>query len=311
VTAGGGAKVRADSNVTRLRSGIVLMIGSGLVFSLLDTGAKYLTADHHVMQVVWGRYFFSLLLLPLIVGRVSVLTVMRTERLFLQVIRSLLLLAATVFFFAAIHFMPLADATAIAFVSPLLLTVMSIPLLGERVGGRRWMAVFVGLIGAMIIIRPGFGHGSWVMLLPLATALAYSLYQITTRMLTTTDSTATIFLYTGVVGAAIMTIAVPFFWTPPDFGGWLLMVAIGLFGGLGHFLIIKAFLNAPASALAPFSFVVIIWTSINGYVVFGDIPDLPTVIGAAIIVASGIFIFYRESSAGRNQDDVAAEESHE
>ncbi len=259
----------AEEAAGSLQIGILFMLASGVAFALLDTGAKYLTADHHVLQVVWGRYFFSLALLPLIVGRVNLRRVARTGNLTLQIVRSLLLLAATAFFFTAIHFIPLADATAISFVAPLLLTMLSIPLLGETVGRRRWTAVIVGLIGALIIIRPGFRMAGWAAMLPLCSALAYTLYLITTRMLCAIDPPATIFLYTGVVGTLVVTAVVPFFWT------------------------------APTSALSPFAFVVIIWTTITGYLVFGDVPDAPTILGAAIIIASSVFVFYRESVARR------------
>jgi len=291
-----GAPARSSGS---LRTGILFVLAAGFTFAILDTAAKYLTGELHVMQVVWGRYVFSLAMLPLIVGRLNPIPIARTRNLKLQVVRSLLLLAATIFFFTAIHFMPLADATAIAFVSPLLLTVLSIPLLGERVGLRRWAAVAVGLAGALIIIRPGLGVTSWAALLPLATAFTYTLYQIGTRKLTQIDATATIFLYTGVVGALVMSAVVPFFWSTPSLSAWLLMATTGLLGGLGHYLIIQAFARTQASALAPFSFVAIIWTTCSGYLVFGDLPDAATISGAAIIIASGIFVFYRESVAGR------------
>ena len=282
-----------------LRTGILLMIASGFIFTLLDTGAKYLTTELHVLQVVWGRYFFSLALLPLIIGRVNPLRIARTGRLGLQIVRSLLLLAATFFFFTGIRFIPLADATAISFVSPLLLTILSVPMLGEKVGPRRWVAVIIGLVGALIVIRPGLGVAHWATIFPLLTALAYTFYQITTRMLTATDHTSTIFLYTGIVGTLIMTFVVPFFWTPPTFTGWLLLIALGLLGGGGHYLVILAFLRAPASALSPFSFIAIIWTVCAGYLVFADVPDLPTIAGAGVIIASGVFVFYREGAARR------------
>lgn len=282
-----------------LRTGILFVLASGFTFAMLDTAAKYLSGELHVMQVVWGRYVFSLALLPWVVGRLNPVSIARTGNLKLQIVRSLLLLAATIFFFTAIRFMPLADATAIAFVSPLLLTVLSIPLLGERVGLRRWAAVAVGLAGTLIIIRPGLGVASWATLLPLATAITYSLYQIGTRKLTQIDATATIFLYTGVVGALVMSAVVPFFWSTPSLSAWLLMATTGLLGGLGHYLIIQAFVRAPASALAPFSFFSIIWTTCSGYLVFGDLPDAATISGVAIIIASGIFVFYRETVTGR------------
>ncbi len=283
-----------DNTAGSLQTGIVFMLASGVLFALLDTGAKYLTADHHVFQVVWGRYFFSMALLPLIVGRVSPMRVARTNHLALQIVRSLLLLAATAFFFTALRFIPLADATAISFVSPLLLTMLAIPLLGETVGRRRWTAVIIGLIGALIVIRPGFGMAGWATLLPLASALAYTFYQIATRKLCAVDPPVTIFLYTGIVGTVVMSAVVPFFWTWPTLGGWLVMIALGLLGGGGHYLVIQAFRRAPASALSPFTFAVILWTTTTGYLVFGDAPDAPTMLGAAVIVASGVYVFYRE-----------------
>ncbi len=283
-----------DSTAGSLQTGILLMLASGVVFALLDTGAKYLTDELPVLQVVWGRYFFSMALLPLIVGRVNPMRVARTKHLALQIVRSLLLLAATAFFFTALRFIPLADATAISFVSPLLLTMLAIPLLGETVGRRRWTAVIIGLIGALIVIRPGFGMAGWATLLPLASALAYTFYLIATRKLCAIDPPVTIFLYTGIVGTLVMTAVVPFFWTWPTLGGWLLMIALGVLGGGGHYLVIQAFRRAPASALSPFTFVVIIWTTLTGYLVFGDVPDAPTIAGAAVIVASGVYVFYRE-----------------
>ncbi len=283
-----------DSTAGSLQTGILLMLASGVVFALLDTGAKYLTDELPVLQVVWGRYFFSMALLPLIVGRVNPMRVARTKHLTLQIVRSLLLLAATAFFFTAIHFIPLADATAISFVAPLLLTMLAIPLLGETVGRRRWSAVIIGLIGALIVIRPGFGMAGWASMLPLASALAYTFYLIATRKLCAIDPPVTIFLYTGIVGTLVMTAVVPFFWTWPTLGGWLLMIALGVLGGGGHYLVIQAFRRAPASALSPFTFVVIIWTTLTGYLVFGDVPDVPTIAGAVVIVASGVYVFYRE-----------------
>lgn len=297
--AAAGAVDAGAAGATALRTGILFMLATGVLFALLDTGAKYLTTELHVLQIVWGRYLFSLALLPLIIGRVNPAHIARTRRLGLQVVRALLLLASTSFFFTAIYFIPLADATAISFISPLLLTVLAIPLLGERVGPRRWAAVVIGLIGALIIIRPGFGEAGWGTVLALLTALAYTLYQIATRMLTATDPPATIFFYTGIVGTLVMIVVVPFFWTPPGAAGWLVLVAIGLFGGAGHYLLIQAFVRAPASALSPFSFITIIWTALGGYLVFADVPDLPTVAGAAIIIASGVFVFYRECVAAR------------
>jgi drug/metabolite transporter (DMT)-like permease len=211
-----------------------------------------------------------------------------------------LLLGATISFFTAIHFIPLADATAISFVAPLLLTALSIPLLGEKVGSRRWSAVAVGFLGALIVIRPGLGATHWAATMALLSAVTFSLYQIATRKLSTVDAPITTFLYTGAVGTLVMTIVVPFVWRWPTAEGWAIMACLGVLGGFGHFLLIQAFRRAPAATLAPFNFATILWTGLLGYIVFGDVPDLATIVGTSVIIASGIYVFHRESVAGRN-----------
>ena len=157
------------------RGGILLVIVSGILFAGLDTGAKYLTALYPVLQIAWGRYLFQLVLLPFILGRVRPRNMVRTRRPVLQVVRALLLMGATLTFFIAISYIPIADAAAIGAVSPLMVTALAIPLLGEKVGMRRWTAVVIGLLGALIIIRPGFGPAHWATVMPLVTALCYAL----------------------------------------------------------------------------------------------------------------------------------------
>ena len=147
----------------------------------------------------------------------------------------------------------------------------------------------------LVIIRPGLGVVHWAALIALAMAAGNALYQLATRMLAGVDSAQTTIFYTGIVGAIAFSLFVPFFWTAPSLGGWLAMMALGVFGGLGHYLLIQAFTLAPASLLAPYSYTAIVWVTITGYLVFGDFPDGWTVLGAAIIIASGIYVFYREA----------------
>lgn len=302
----GGAA--AETWTATLRTGIVLILATGLFFSLLDTIAKYLAADYPVIQVVWARYLFQMLMVPFMLGGVNVVHVLRTNNLLLQIVRSLFLLGATAFFFTALRFLPLADATAIGFVAPLFLTALSIPMLGERVGLRRWSAVIAGFIGALVIIRPGLGVAHWAVVLPLATALCFSLYQITTRLLVTVDPPRTTFVYTGLVGTLVMTAVVPFVWRPPSAAAWGLMVCAGLLGGVGHYCLIKAYQRTAASVLAPFTFSTMVWVTLLGLVVFGDFPDGPTLVGALIIIASGVYVFYREGVVKRRtrERDTAA-----
>ncbi len=282
-----------------VRAGIMLALVVGIIFTSLDAANKHLTASYAVVQVVWARYFFQMLLVPLIVGRVGVRSVARSKRPLLQVVRSLFLVCASGAMVTALHFIPMAEASIIAKTGPLIVTALAIPLLGERVGARRWTAVAVGFIGVLIIIRPGFGTAHWAMFLPLFSTTCFALYQITTRKLAAVDPPITTFLYSGVVGAVVLTAIVPFFWTAPDTAGWALMAGVGLSSGFGHYLLIHAYRRAQASVLAPFSYVSIIWATVFGYLVFGDFPGDTTFIGAAIIVASGGFVFYRESVVKR------------
>lgn len=278
--------------------GILFMVTAGLSFVLMDATAKHLSQTYPVVQVVWARYLFHMLTLPLFLGGVRWAAVARTRRPGLQIARSVLLLASTFFFFLAVAFIPLATATSIGFVGPLLVTALSVPLLGETVGPRRWAAVIVGFAGVLIIIRPGpgmFGGGAhWAMLLPLLVAVCFALYQISTRVLSRFDSWTTTLFYSASVGLVVMTALVPFHWRTPDLEGWAWMALLGAIGGFGHSMMIKAFAAAPASTLAPFTYLQLVWSTLIGWLAFGDFPDGWTLIGASIVAASGLYVLYRE-----------------
>jgi drug/metabolite transporter (DMT)-like permease len=279
--------------------GILLMLAAGFLFSCMDATAKHLTQTYPVFEVSWGRYLFHLLTLPLFLGGQRFTGALRSARPGLQLVRSGLLLGATIFFFLAVQHIPLAEATAIGFVSPLLLTALSVPLLSEKVGIRRWVAVLIGLASVLIIIRPGFAAMHWAALLPLATAACFSLYQIATRILSRSDSAATTYVYSAVVGMVATSIIAPFEWVSPDLAGWIGLALLGLIGGLSHFLMIRDFSQAPASLLAPFAYAQLIWATIIGLLWFGDFPDFWTLLGAALITASGIYVVYRERVVAR------------
>lgn len=284
----------APANAVR---GILLMLGTMFVFVMIDAVAKYLTLSLPVMQVVWARNFFALLFtLALMRGR-GVAMVAATRRPALQLIRSALQFASTAMFFTALYYIPLADAISISFVSPLVLTALSAPLLGEQVGPRRWAAVAAGFLGVLVIIRPGFGQTHWAMLLPLAVAFSSALYNAATRRLAGEEHPMTTLWYTTLVGSVLTTALMPFVWTAPGAGDWLLMVLLGAIGSLAHFLLIKAFSHAPASTLAPFNYSQMIWSIPVGYLVFDNLPDLYSLLGAAIIAASGVYAIYRERRA--------------
>lgn len=290
--------MNASTATAQLR-GIALYLAAILNFSCLDTLAKYMTRDYHVMQIAWGRYVFSAVFLLLLVPRYGLLKPLRSARPWFQIMRAFLLAVVSLMFFVSVSFLPLADVTAIGFVAPLILTALAHFFLEEKVGVRRWAAIFVGFCGVLVIIRPGVGVMHWAALIVLAMAASNAVYQLATRMLAGVDSAQTTIFYTGIVGAIAFSLFVPFFWASPSLGGWLAMMALGVFGGFGHYLLIQAFTLAPASLLAPYSYTAIVWVTITGYLVFGDFPDGWTVLGAAIIIVSGIYVFYREAHLRR------------
>ena len=274
--------------------GILLMLGTMFVFVVIDAVAKYLTASLPVMQVVWARNVFALGFSLLMLRGRGATMLMATRRPGLQLARSALQFTSTAIFFTALYYIPLADAIAIGFGSPLILTALSVPMLGEKVGPRRWAAVTAGFLGVLVIIRPGFGQTHWAMLLPVAMAFSSATYNLVTRMLAGEEHPMTTLWYTTLIGSVLTSAIVPFVWVSPGLAGWALMVLLGVVGGLGHFLLIKAFSHAPASTLAPFNYSQMIWSIPIGYLVFNNLPDLFTLLGAVIIALSGIYTIYRE-----------------
>ena len=273
--------------------GILWMLVAGVCFVGMDALAKHLTQSYPVVQVVWARYVFHFLLLAVVLGpRLS--RTMQTRHLGLQCLRSLLLLGATGLFFTALSFIPLANATAIMFVAPLVVTALAMPLLGERVGPHRWAGVVVGFLGALIIIRPGTDTMDSAAMLAFGAASCYALYQIATRRLSATEAPMTTLAYTALIGVLATSALVPFVWLPPTPPHWLAMAGLGLLGGAGHFALIKAFQFAPAATVTPFGYSNLIWAVLFGYMIFGDLPDGWTVSGALVIASSGLYIVHRE-----------------
>jgi drug/metabolite transporter (DMT)-like permease len=283
----------APPGIVNVRRGIFWMLGTSIFFVSLDATAKYLTSSYPVAEIVWGRYLFHTLFALMWAGpRLPIMV--RRARFGMQVLRGLFLVVTTVLYFAAIATIPLADATSIMFLSPIVVTALSVPLLGEQVGIRRWIGVAVGFVGALIIVRPGVGVMQSAALICVVAAGINALYQITTRLLSRTDHPLTTNIFSPVVGVLAAAIGLPFAWVTPDLQGWLLMALAGLFGVVGHYCMIKAFESAPVAVVAPFAYVGLIWSTGYGYLLWGDLPDGWTLVGALIIVASGLYIFYRE-----------------
>jgi drug/metabolite transporter (DMT)-like permease len=271
-----------------------------MMFVSMNSIVKWLSAELPTEQIVWGRYFFHLTLIMVLFPR-RVPHLLETGRLGMQILRSGVVLGATLCAFFSLRYMPLAEMSSIGFVAPLLVTALSVVFLKEQVRWRRWAAVAAGFCGMLIIVRPGHAAFQWVALLPFAMACCYATYQILTRIIAGVADPLNSLFYTALVGTLVMSCAVPFFWVWPKPETWALLIATGLFGGLGHFAFIKAFERAPASVLAPFSYTELIWSVTAGYVIFGDFPDVWTFVGAGIIVTAGLYIFHREQIRGHGR----------
>lgn len=275
--------------------GVVLMIAAVGVFVAMDTIAKYLTRWYPVPSIVWARFIANLAILLAFLAVRGELARLRTARPGLQIARGLLLAGATLFYFTSLSVLPLADAAAIAFVMPLFLAALAVPMLGERLEGTRLAAILVGLAGALLIVRPGSSVFTFYALLPMAMALCNALYQILTRKMAGLEHPLTTLLWGAIVGAVIFSAMAPFVWQAPrEALHWALLGLIGLLASVGHYLLIKAYDHAPATLLAPFSYSGLVWAMLLGFAVFGDFPDAWSLAGMAVIVASGMFLAGRQ-----------------
>lgn len=291
--------VRPAETSTNPGVGIGLLVFAELLFATMDTSAKYLSGELPVGMVVWGRYAFHLaFMLPLFLRRHPG-DVLRIHRVGLVVFRGVQLLTATACFFTAIRYIPLADAVAIGFVAPLFVVALSVPLLGERVGPRRWAAVLVGLGGTLVIIRPGFTDVHWAYGLVILLAFIFATFVINTRILTRTEQTIPMLFYTALVGTVGASLALPFVWQTPSLEQWGLLAMMGALGGSSHLLLIHAYRVATASLLAPFQYAQILFATVYGWLVFGNLPDQWMIAGTGILVASGLYVLHREAQINR------------
>lgn len=255
--------------------GIALICLAVLLFASHDALSKYLSGFYPIVMVVWARYVVhTLLMLVVFVPRTGLSAVVRTRRPLLQLARALCLIGTSLLFTTGLRYIPLAEATAVNFLAPLLVTALSVPLLGERVSRGQWIAVLAGFVGVLIVIRPGGALFTPAILLPLGSAFCFGCYQLLTRKLSATDSPTTSNFLTGIFNSLIMTALVPFFWTVPTFGHALFMLGLGTCGMLGHMLLTQAFRHAAPAMLAPFSYGQIIFAGMFGYLIFDHSPDV-------------------------------------
>lgn len=297
---------------------IAFLIAAGLGFTLLNATAKHLAQTVPVLEVAWGRYLFHFLVLPLYLGRAGFINADAWRQLFrarapwLQLFRSAMLLGSTGLYFLSVKFITLAEATTIGFIEPLLVTAMSFLFLHEAVGRRRWIAVSIGLCGALIVVSPalqGTGphgqNGGWLalanpwLLLPVITASFNATYSFMTRVVAAHDKAITTLAFSGVVGMVGTTIALPWIWQPLGWVDWWYLLILGLSGAFSHFMAIKAYSYASGAVLAPFSYVMLVWTVLIDLIWFGNWPRSTTWIGSAIIVATGIYVWHRERVRSR------------
>jgi drug/metabolite transporter (DMT)-like permease len=290
-----GGSARPAFPVESRSAGIGLMCAGVVCFALCDASAKYLNQTLDPMMTAWARYAFNVLVVSIFLNPITAPGITRSNRLGLQILRSTILVGCTVLNFFALRYLQLTTAMSIQFAMPLLVALLAGPFLGEWAGPRRLAAIAIGFVGVLVVVRPFSGALHPAAFLTLGSTILYALYALVTRTLAAHDRTSTTVFYSGVVGVMIMTPILPFVWsTPPSALHWVLMVGIGIFAAAGHWLLVLAHARAPAPILSPFIYTQLLWMGILGYVVFGDLPDGWTLVGAAIVVASGLYLLWWE-----------------
>jgi drug/metabolite transporter (DMT)-like permease len=282
-----------------IRAGILYMVGAVFVFSVINAMVKWEAARYPLDEVIFFRCIFSVLPCLALVTSGGGFALLRTRRLREHVGRALMQFVSMASIFAAFSMMPLADAVAINFSSPLFLTVLSIPLLGERVGKHRWSAVILGFVGVLVMVRTGGGFGGGLAsagaVLALASAAIGASVTIAVRRMTLTEASASLVTYQALISTLLSAALLPFAWRTPEWRDALMMAAIGICSGIGQYWWTQAFRFAPAAVAAPFSYLAMVWSLLLGYFIWGDVPTPGILAGGGIVVASGLYILYRET----------------
>ena len=284
------APARAD----RPFRGIALILASTVFLGTSDVTSKYLSTTLPSIEIAWIRFLvFVLIMVPAMLPGLPLYS-LRTDQRRLQLWRGVAVLGSSLLFISGLRFLPIAEASATSFVAPLLVTALSILFLGEKVGLRRWIATAIGLVGVLIILRPGTSAFHVAAFFPLVSASAWACTLIMTRMMSGKEHAATTMAYSSIVGFAIISALVPLVWVNPTWHDILFGVIVGVASTAGQWIVVLAFRYADASVLAPFSYTQLLWVSILGFFVFGEVPDVWTTTGAVIIVASGLYTAHRE-----------------
>ncbi|CAK15214.1 DMT family transporter [Pseudomonas entomophila] len=276
------------SGVNQPLRGIALVVVATFLFASHDGLSKFLGGVYPIIMVVWARYVVHTLLMAGIFLPKAGFAVLRTRRPLLQTLRALSLLSTSLLFTAGLQYLPLAEATSVNFLAPVLVTALSVPLLKERVTLGQWVAVVMGFIGVLVVVHPGGAMFTPAILFPFGSALGFCFYQLLTRKLAAHDSPTTSNFYAGLCNTLIMTALVPFFWQVPAWPHVLLMLALGGCGMTAHLLLTQAFRHAAPALLAPFSYCQIVFAGLLGAVVFGQVPDGMSLVGISVICLSGL-----------------------
>jgi drug/metabolite transporter (DMT)-like permease len=289
--------------------GVAYMLAAGATLTIMDAGIKWLTEDYPVPQIGFMRYAVGIVVAVIFAWRLGGVATLRTSRPVGHALRSIFNLGTMLTFYYALDLLPLADTIAIGYAAPLFMTILSVPLLGERVGWRRWSAVVVGFLGVIVIVQPSPSGISTGAVFALAAALLYALTLVTSRQLSTTESSHTILFYYSVFVLVALAGFMPFVWVTPRLEDLWIILLVGIGGSFGQFFLNQALRYGEVSLLAPLDYVALIWATLLGFLLWGDIPSAWVWIGAAIIVASGIYIVRREAMLHRSAKPAAAPES--
>jgi drug/metabolite transporter (DMT)-like permease len=272
------------------------MCGAAGTFALLNAAAKALSGDLPVVELLWARTAGHLAFVVAAFGPRYGRQLFATQHPVLQLARSVLLMGSTAFNFAALRSIGLATATTINFTAPFIVALLGVPMLGERVGLRRWLTIGVGFLGVLIVIRPGSNVAQFASLLALGTAVCYAGYQVLTRRVAATDPPETTVGYSALLGTVFTTMLLPFHWVAPASLAQVgLLLSMGITGGLGHYLVARAYMWAPAAVVSPFNYVQLLGAALTGYLFFGEVPGPSLWLGAALVVGSGLLMAWSEA----------------
>jgi drug/metabolite transporter (DMT)-like permease len=285
------AEITAPGRSSRPMLGVLFMCAACALFPIMNGIVKLLAATYDPVQIVWFRVTLHLFLVALVFMPRMRLGLFRTRRIGSQVVNSVMMLLSTLLFFSTVKYVGVAEAISISFVAPLVVVFLAWPILGERITAMGVVAVVLGFVGVLVVIRPGSAVFQWASVLLLGSAICYAIYQIIIRRLAGVDHPATSIFYSVLLGAILLSVLVPFVWKAPRDGvDWLLLCSLGALGGLGHYCVARAMTYASANFVAPFNYTQMIGSVIVGYLMFAEVPDLYTWLGTALIVGAGLLV---------------------